>query len=587
MLDPQQTLIAIDRAIQANEPIKAKAYCHAALRTGLVNAKVYGYLATLALKSRCSEEAIEYLEKLIDTGCDNAANFVNLGISYYRISQLDKAEWSLTEALKRSPALPQAHYNLALVQHDTGRIEEAKATLHNAIREKSDYILAYQRLSSISFEQGEFAACAQILRRAISIDPRNYELLLSYGVTARKLTRRKEAQAVLNAAIDILPRRQDAYFELAMVLLENQTTEEDIAQAMLWLIKGLQEGEAQDYEITMNLVLTLLRYGHYAAAFPYFETRLRLRPQLLHQPELLQAGNEWRGVDDSTDEVIIVTEQGYGDIFQFLRYALSLARYVPKVSIAAEQKLQGLLRQSHLFDHVYTLPIDVSHLKSERKWISVMSLPGRLSIEPGSIQVAEPYLSPQKIHTDYWRPLIRARSSQYVVGLHWQGNPKHEHGDLKGRSFPLERYSALARYSELSLVSLQKGAGSEQMETCTFRDRFVDCQNLIDAIWDFEETMAIIDSCDLVISSDSAVVHLAGAMGKPTWVLLSEPGEWRWGLDPEKTHWYSTLRLFRQRSRGDWQGVMEKVAAAIAEELQKSTARPNNRDTVNQPIVLQ
>jgi ADP-heptose:LPS heptosyltransferase len=116
------------------------------------------------------------------------------------------------------------------------------------------------------------------------------------------------------------------------------------------------------------------------------------------------------------------------------------------------------------------------------------------------------------------------------------------------------------------LLSLQKGFGSEQLESCSFKDRFVSCQDQINATWDFLETAAIIANCDLVITSDTSVAHLAGGMGKTTWLLLKKVPEWRWGLDGDTTFWYPSMRLFRQSEPGNWNEVMERVA----EELQKS-----------------
>jgi len=117
------------------------------------------------------------------------------------------------------------------------------------------------------------------------------------------------------------------------------------------------------------------------------------------------------------------------------------------------------------------------------------------------------------------------------------------------------------------LLSLQKGFGSEQLDTCSFKDRFVSCQDQINKTWDFLETAAIIANCDLVITSDTAVAHLAGGMGKTTWLLLKKVPEWRWGLEGDTTFWYPSMRLFRQRERGNWDEVMQRVAEALQEQF--------------------
>ena len=121
--------------------------------------------------------------------------------------------------------------------------------------------------------------------------------------------------------------------------------------------------------------------------------------------------------------------------------------------------------------------------------------------------------------------------------------------------------------SQISLLSLQKGFGSEQLDACSFKDRFVSCQDQVNDIWDFLETAAIIANCDLVVTSDTSVAHLAGGMGKTTWLLLHKVPDWRWGLEGDTTFWYPSMRLFRQRERGNWDEVMERVAEALQEHF--------------------
>ena len=113
------------------------------------------------------------------------------------------------------------------------------------------------------------------------------------------------------------------------------------------------------------------------------------------------------------------------------------------------------------------------------------------------------------------------------------------------------------------MISLQKGFGSEQLETCSFKDRFVSCQDQVNETWDFLETAAIVANCDLVITSDTSVAHMAGGMGKTTWLLLHKVPDWRWGLNGDSTFWYPSMRLFRQKERGNWNEVMERVAEAL------------------------
>ena len=137
---------------------------------------------------------------------------------------------------------------------------------------------------------------------------------------------------------------------------------------------------------------------------------------------------------------------------------------------------------------------------------------------------------------------------------------------------PLEVFSTIAKKNNFKFLSLQKGFGSEQLETCSFREKFVDCQAQIDSTWDFLENAAIIANCDLIITSDTSVAHLAGGMGKTTWVLLHHIPDWRWGIKGETTFWYPYMRLFRQNKRDDWHEVMQKVAIELPTLIKKKNS---------------
>ena len=158
-----------------------------------------------------------------------------------------------------------------------------------------------------------------------------------------------------------------------------------------------------------------------------------------------------------------------------------------------------------------------------------------------------------------------------IIGINWQGNPDAETTFLKGRSLPLESFVTIIEKTTVTLLSLQKGFGSEQLAECSFCHRFVRRQEEINQTWDFVETAAIIANCDLVITSDTVVAHLAAGMGYPTWLLLSKVPDWRWGMEGDTSFWYPSMRLFRQRERGNWSEVMERVATAL-EAFTKSPA---------------
>jgi ADP-heptose:LPS heptosyltransferase len=165
-----------------------------------------------------------------------------------------------------------------------------------------------------------------------------------------------------------------------------------------------------------------------------------------------------------------------------------------------------------------------------------------------------------------WRDRLGS-SEAPLIGLHWQGNPSSEISGLQGRSFPLELFAPIAAALQIRLVALQKGPGHEQLQACSFRDRFVACQPQVDASWEFLDAAAILRHCDLLITNDTALAHLAGALGHPTWLLLHHVPDWRWGLQGDTTPWYPSLRLWRQHRRGDWPELLQRVLVGLQQRF--------------------
>lgn len=239
---------------------------------------------------------------------------------------------------------------------------------------------------------------------------------------------------------------------------------------------------------------------------------------------------------------------------------LTLRQKGIEVCLSIPTKLHGLVRFSGLEPN--PISPEEANLVTRGFHVPLMSLGKILGVTPQNPIINRSYIKPNIEQVEIWRQRLTPESRP-IIGIHWQGSPKHEAKNLKGRSFPLEAFAPVASTIDLKLLSLQKGFGSEQLNTCSFKDRFVSCQDLINNTWDFLETAAMIANCDLVITSDSAVAHLAGGMGKNTWLLLKKVPDWRWGIEGDATFWYPSLRLFRQKERGNWNEVMERVAEAL------------------------
>jgi hypothetical protein len=260
----------------------------------------------------------------------------------------------------------------------------------------------------------------------------------------------------------------------------------------------------------------------------------------------------------------VVAEQGLGDSLQFVRYLPALQARGYRLSLCVQPALQQLLRESGC--SVPLLTPEQAATTTAGVWLPLLSLPRYLHLDSSNPGGFLPYLQPPSSLVAQWGERLAPQDAP-LIGLHWQGNPSSELAGLQGRSLPLALFAPIAASLQIRLVALQKGPGHEQLQACSFRDRFVACQPQVDASWDFRDAAAIIRHCDLLITNDTAVAHLAGALGHPTWLLLHHVPDWRWGLQGDTTPWYPSLRLWRQRRRGDWPELLQRVLAGLQQRF--------------------
>ena len=315
----------------------------------------------------------------------------------------------------------------------------------------------------------------------------------------------------------------------------------------------------------LSLALALLMHQDYDEGWALYEGRLE-HERALFWPKGL---DKWDGSKE-IDELLIVGEQGIGDVVQFMRYSLLLSIGIPRVTILTYPKLLKLVNHYGGFAAVHSA-VEPYRVLENSAWYPMASILGLLGIRNDAVIIDMPYLGVEPESAQRWETLLRKGPAVKLIGLNWQGNPQIEDSFFRGRSFPLETYAPLANCEGIQFVSLQKGPGSEQLETCSFRDHFIEAQEDVDGAWDFIETLSILQACDLVITSDTSVAHLAGALGRPTWLLLKFVPEWRWGMEGETSPWYPSMRLFRQERPNDWGPVVDRVFDALKHWLEQPT----------------
>lgn len=269
----------------------------------------------------------------------------------------------------------------------------------------------------------------------------------------------------------------------------------------------------------------------------------------------------WDGQRLENKTILIHGLLGLGDCIQLARYLPLVRERVGRVLFCYEPRMREIL--SNLVDDVVQgeMPPFDCHA-------NIMALPSLLQLPNPGDSPRPPYLFSNRQLAEKWQGQLGTLKG-LVVGINWQGNPKYRRDHL--RSIPFEQFVPLAQVPGVRLVSLQQGFGSEQLHKSKSRNAVLDLGTDVDRGGAFLDTAAVLDSLDLVITSDTSVAHLAGAMDRPVWLALSKDTEWRWLDSGDKTPWYPSMRIFRQQTLGDWAGVMAKMKA----ELRRLTTKEN------------
>lgn len=302
-----------------------------------------------------------------------------------------------------------------------------------------------------------------------------------------------------------------------------------------------------------NRALSLLSLGDYARGWEDFEWRWQ-RPEYRTLRNMFSR-SWWDGVDLAGRTILLFAEQGFGDAIQFVRYAPIVARSGARVVVDCHPPLKTLFRQVQGVTQVLE---DDTEIARYDLCCPLMSLPGVLGTRLDSVPAELPYLTPDANVVDRWHGKTAPARETLRVGLVWASNPGT--GYAWHKSLPLEMFAPLARIGGLRFYSLQTGLPAEHAAQLP---PGLDLVDLSDGLHDFSDTAGLIANLDLVISVDTAVAHLAAAMGKKTWTLLPQVADWRWGMQGDATPWYPHMRLFRQQIAGDWSAAIERLGAEL------------------------
>lgn len=429
------------------------------------------------------------------------------GLAAFQEGRLDVAVTFLRKAIGLVPNAPHFHLNLGHVYSAQSVFPEAIAEYQHALALQPTFVEALKSLGNLLREQGEIDPSVDLLTRAVSAKPGSAELLNCLGTSLRQQGKFEEAIHRFRQAIVIDPQLAAAHHNLGLMLLQ----------------QGDESTGWREFEWRWKV-------PEYAKIYPQFPTP------------------RWNGEDLRGRRILLHCEQGFGDTIQFVRYAKQVADRGGEVILLCQPELAKLLKSAPGVSQLIT---DGDRLPGFDFHSPLMSLPGILGTEDTS---ASPYLTIPQMDIDRWRAKLGSNKSRRI-GLVWAGHRGHRMD--WNRSIPLQQLQPLKCVANASFYNLQLGDAYRQASEFPLID-------FTSELHDFAETAALIQNLDLVITVDTAVAHLAGAMGKRVWVLLPFVPDWRWRLNRDDSIWYPTMRLFRQSTRGDWSQPIERLANALA-----------------------
>ena len=569
-----------------------------------------------------STRAVELIERAIAVMPGSSSALANLGIAYQSLNRMDMAEASIRKAIVLQPEWDGGHNNLGSILGAAGRLDEAQACFRKAVGLQPSNLDALNNLGSVCRDLGQLDEARDCFRQALALRPqdpgilsalgsilarqgelaeaeKHYRLVLqldenrfdatcNLGDVLRRQDRLDEAELLCRRAVALRPDDPDALNTLASVLHRTSALEEaeaccrkalsiraedvntmntlgsvciardrpEQAEACFRSVLKLRPDSAT---ARYNLSMLRLMEGDYEEGFELYESRFDVLQQdfgvAREIQDLIKDTRRWRGEPLFGRRLLIWAEQGFGDSLMMLRYLpMVLARAGGQVMVKCERALERVVYSIAGLDGEVSCVQSIAPTDFDRH-CPIMSLPLLFATTMHEIPDRVPYIEVADALRDDWKQRLSSIHGT-KVGLAWAGSLRLR--ENARRSLPLAAFESLFGTPDVRFFSLQKGDGAEQANAFSgqIEDWMADCD-------DFLDTAALIDNLDLVISVDSAVAHLAGALGKPAWLLNRLGSEWRWGPTSERSPWYRSMRIFRQREVGKW----DTVIAQLSDEL--------------------
>ncbi|MEW6187999.1 MAG: tetratricopeptide repeat protein [Thermodesulfobacteriota bacterium] len=495
------------------------------------------------------EEAIQQYQLALSIRPEFVEAHYNLGNVYKDIQQWPEASFHSQKALALEPRLGEAAHVLGISLYEQGKLDEAIEAWQKALQVNPDLPNVSFNLGIAYYNQGSLDEALFYCEKAIELDPHSAEAHYNLGLIHYGLNQPDEAVRCWQRTLQYNPRHLNASCNLGVVFQENH----QLVRAMKCYEKALKI-KTDFPDARWNRAVCRLLAGDFNQGWREYQWRFKVKDLFLERgfPHPY-----WQGEPLEGKKILLYAEQGFGDTFQFIRYLPWVVNQGGTVVLECPREIIPMLRNQKGIDRIipYGDPLPGFDLQCP-----LLNLPLIFNTRLDTIPAKIPYLFSDQQLVHKWRMWLDQDSKRFRVGLVWAGRPIHKKD--KKRSIRINSFLPLFKMPEVTFYSLQKGEAATQIKQFPEKESFID---LSGPLTDFSETAALIENLDLVITVDTAVAHLTGALGKPVWTLLPFSPDWRWMLDREDSPWYPTMKLFRQPVPGDWGSVMEKVRKKLEE----------------------
>lgn len=477
-------------------------------------------LGQLYRKHRKLQEARPLLFQALQIDSKTVAEYKRLGTDFQQIGALENALSIYEEVLKVTPNDYDVYNNCGVALHNLKRLDEALNCFKSSLDFGGEIAHVYCNMGNVLFDLDALDEARECYRKSLALDSDNVYALASYAKLERHQMNLDEARECLDKAIELNPEFAGAYWNRSQLLL----------------LQGAYKQGWQEYESRLRAPEYIQRFGRRTFSKP-----------------------RWQGEVLGDKRLFVYSEQGHGDTIQFCRYIPLLKSRARNIVFECREPLFKLMQGLGCNIDLVKARDDYAEPDDYDYQVPLMSLPYVFGTTVDNVPNEVPYLKSDEQLLEQWAQ--RLCRDGLKVGITWAGNPNFAND--RYRSLELHQLNDVLRLPGINFFSLQKGPAEAQLNSLTDD---VSVMNLSDELNDFADTAAAIANMDLVITVDTAVAHLAGALGKSVWLFTYTPTEWRWLLDRDDSPWYPTMTLFRQKHAFEWQDVVQEMKGRLVRD---------------------